>query len=521
MELERPYDGCGKCLVGLRRLSRKTDATSSPERQRDHVLSAAEADGGHIIAWADDWEVSGATNPMTRPKLGPWLRNEMGPYDGVVGAAVDRLGRNLVDCLNTGYMMRDTGKRLITYGHDGPWNLSDPNDENQFIAQAWGAQMELRSIQRRNRDQSEKARTSGRPHGKPSYGFEYVRLTPNGKVDHVRHSPTSYAEITNVAKRVLANPTRVTPWSEAARLTREKVLSPNDYLRALYGNKPNGSAWHGSTLRKMLRSKAALGYLMHGEEPVIGNDGHPVRLPGPKGEPLQGLWDYPTHIALVKILDGNASGPLSTPRAPKGSQLLSGRNLCPNCGYHMQVNASGRPEKGDKRKTYTCVARVRGFPGAENCRPAPTITASILDEKVTGWFLTEYGDLQIMETIYDPGNGIPERIAEIKASRERLRADRGAGLYDSPEDAEWYRDRFAQMTAEMTALRNEPVRAPGMVKIPTGRTIEDEWNKAPDDAARRELLEEFRIMVTVWPEGSPRRWYAGPQHGPERADGSF
>ncbi|MER5972311.1 hypothetical protein ABT112_21645 [Streptomyces sp. NPDC002055] len=46
-------------------------ATSSAERRREDVLVAAEAVGGHIIGWADDWEFSGATDPMTRPKLGP------------------------------------------------------------------------------------------------------------------------------------------------------------------------------------------------------------------------------------------------------------------------------------------------------------------------------------------------------------------------------------------------------------------------------------------------------------------
>ncbi|MFJ3914060.1 recombinase family protein [Streptomyces vinaceus] len=105
--MERPYDGCGKCLVGLRRLSRSSDITSSPGKQRDQVLAAVRAYGGHIIAWADDWEVSGATDPMQRPKLGPWLRGERGPYDGVAGAAVDRLERNVRDCLNTGFMMSE------------------------------------------------------------------------------------------------------------------------------------------------------------------------------------------------------------------------------------------------------------------------------------------------------------------------------------------------------------------------------------------------------------------------------
>lgn len=40
-------------------------ATSSRERQRDDVLAAASSVGGHIIGWADDWELSGATDPMT------------------------------------------------------------------------------------------------------------------------------------------------------------------------------------------------------------------------------------------------------------------------------------------------------------------------------------------------------------------------------------------------------------------------------------------------------------------------
>nr|PPQ55610.1 hypothetical protein C5F59_02075 [Streptomyces sp. QL37] len=117
--IERAYDGCGRCFVGVRRLSQMSASTFSPERQREDVLAAARAAGGHVIAWADDWEVSGATDPMTRPKLGPWSRNERGPYNGIAGAAVDRLGRNLFDCLNTGYMMRDAGLTLLTYGHDG------------------------------------------------------------------------------------------------------------------------------------------------------------------------------------------------------------------------------------------------------------------------------------------------------------------------------------------------------------------------------------------------------------------
>ena len=43
--LTTEYDGCGRCLVAVRRLSRKTDKTSSPQRQGDQDLQAA-ADAG-------------------------------------------------------------------------------------------------------------------------------------------------------------------------------------------------------------------------------------------------------------------------------------------------------------------------------------------------------------------------------------------------------------------------------------------------------------------------------------------
>ncbi|MGW0791978.1 hypothetical protein ACWD04_28080 [Streptomyces sp. NPDC002911] len=84
---------------------------------------------------------------------------------------MDRLGRNVVDCLNTGYKMRDEKKMLVTYGHDGPWELDDPADENRFTMEAWGAQMELRAIQRRNPRRHDKD-----PGRRPAEGQAVVRL---------------------------------------------------------------------------------------------------------------------------------------------------------------------------------------------------------------------------------------------------------------------------------------------------------------------------------------------------------
>jgi site-specific DNA recombinase len=131
--LTTEYDGCGRCLVAVRRLSRKTDKTSSPQRQGDQDLRASVDAGGHIIAWADDWEVSGATDPMTRKGLGPWLRGEMGPYDGIVAPTVDRVGRNVRDTLNTQTLLTGQGRVIVTADHAGVWDFTDGNQENEWL----------------------------------------------------------------------------------------------------------------------------------------------------------------------------------------------------------------------------------------------------------------------------------------------------------------------------------------------------------------------------------------------------
>lgn len=259
-EIERPYDGCGKCLLGIRRLSRMKGTTFSPENQRTDVLSATAAVGGRTVGWADDWEVSGATDPLTRPKPGSRLRDERGPYDGLVAAAVDRLGRNVVDCLNTGYKMCDEGKLLVTYGHDGPWELDDQIDESRLTMEAWGTQMELRAIQRRNRSATVKTRAAGRPKNKPSYGFRYVRVNMGGRIERVELHPHAAEVMRNIARRVLADPEHITASSEAARLNLEKELSPADHLAVMYGKPSKGSPWHPSTVKAIFLSEAALGY---------------------------------------------------------------------------------------------------------------------------------------------------------------------------------------------------------------------------------------------------------------------
>jgi hypothetical protein len=139
-----------------------------------------------------------------------------------------------------------------------------------------------------------------------------------------------------------------------------------------------------------------------------------------------------------------------------------------------------------------------------------------LDDLVEAWFLETYGAGIIMETVYDPGDGVPERIAELRAARERLRADRQTGLYDAADDERWFRRQYVEIGDEIEALEKEPRRAAGMVQRPTGETVADRWFNARDVQARKEILLDFRVRVTLFPTTSPVRWVVGALHGPER-----
>jgi site-specific DNA recombinase len=426
---------------------------------------------------------------LTRKGFGPWLRGEMGPYDGIAAASVDRVGRNVRDTLNTQALLTGQGRVVVTADHRQVWDFSDPNQENEWLVKAWGSQMELRAIQKRNRDEAVRARKAGEPKQRPAYGYVYVRLIPAGKVDHVEIDPVAAEVIREVARRILADETgKVTCATEAARLTREGVPVPSDRRAQLYGRTLSGASWTGKTVRYILHSEASLGYLMHGGRPVTGEDGRPVRIAAP-------LWDRPAHDALLEATAPRHAGS----RAPKGAHLLSGLVFCGNCGARLHV--SGKP---GQTSVYGCTGRILGVRESAGCRPAPAMRVAMLDAEVTGWFLACYGAGEVMRKVYDPGTGHGAQVAELEAVRRRLRDDRQAGLYDSADDADWYRAEYRRLGEEIGALKMLPERKPAMRMVPAGRTIAAEW-QAADDARRREMLAEFEVRVVLHPRDRAKR----------------
>jgi hypothetical protein len=416
----------------------------------------------------------------------------MGPYDGLVGPSVDRIGRNVRDALNTQVLLTSQGRMVVTADHVGVWDFSDQAQENDWLLKALGAQMELRAVQKRNRDETVRARENGEPKQRPSYGFRYVRLVPAGKVDHVAIDTVAAEVIRDVAERILgagedeSGRLAITCATEAARLTRAGIPSPSDRLAQLYGRPVAGKPWTAKTVKHILCSEAALGFLMHGGHPVTGKDGKPVRIAEP-------LWDRVTHNALKEKTAPRRSGS----RAPKGVRLLSGIAFCGKCGTRLYLTGRCGGE-GAYTGAYGCTARVRGIPLAADCRPAPNIGVADLDAQVSAWFLARYGAGEVMRKVYDPGTGHAAEIAELEATRARMRGERQAGLYDDAHGTEWFRAEYRRIGGEIAALKALPERQPGMRLVSAGRTVGQEWETA-DDARRREMLSEFEVRVVLHP----------------------
>ncbi|TWS23480.1 recombinase family protein [Tsukamurella sputi] len=73
----------------LVRLSRVTDATTSPERQLAACQELCQARGYDVVGVAEDVDVSaGKSSPFDRPQLGRWLRDPA-QYDVIVFFHVD------------------------------------------------------------------------------------------------------------------------------------------------------------------------------------------------------------------------------------------------------------------------------------------------------------------------------------------------------------------------------------------------------------------------------------------------
>lgn len=225
-------------ILGVTRLSRLTDETTSPERQRQYPHKWAEVHGGTVVHITEDLGVSGAVSPFERPELGPWLTDDPPQeWDVLVAWRLDRIGRNALDTLLLLQWLEQRGKRLVTVA-DG-LDTAGPMAKAFITLAAVFAEMERAVMVERAREGKAALKAAGRwTGGRITYGHKAedgFLVEDSGRADDVRWM------VEKVDKA---------GWN-AARIARE--------LTERGKPAPLGGAWTRTSVRNLLANPALIG----------------------------------------------------------------------------------------------------------------------------------------------------------------------------------------------------------------------------------------------------------------------
>ncbi|MFJ4768445.1 recombinase family protein [Streptomyces uncialis] len=316
-------------VVGALRLSKYTDASTSPEVQTDFIYEASRGVGGEIVGWANDVDVSALkTTPWERKQLRHWL-DRPEEWDVLIWQRMDRAVRSMSDMADLGRFAREHGKRLIFASGPGGGRLeldfSSPISELIMMFLAFAAQLEGQTIMERNRGAAAHLQSLGRwGGGVIPYGTIPVRHTfADGNEGWWlgRDRDTTWPIIKGMVQMAISGAGYA---AIEGRLIEDASITPKNH-RARLATPPRPadpeSRWRATTVRGILRSPALRGYQCREDGSVVRDGtGNPVRA----GEALV---DDETWFLLQAALD-LLSHPNATPVRRKDGHPLLGVLQC-------------------------------------------------------------------------------------------------------------------------------------------------------------------------------------------------
>lgn len=463
-------------VLGAVRLSRLTDESTSPVRQRERIEWWAQGNGATVTYVSEDLDTSGAVSPFKRDSLGPWLtETPPQPWDVLVAWKLDRISRSSMDTEMLLKWCIDHGKRIVC--------VDDAIDTDTQMGQMWVklasifAEVERNAIKERVVQSRKKLRSEARWGGEAvHYGLKPEKLDGGGWT--LVHD----AEAVQVIRRVLADVYRGdSVQSIADALTSEGVPSSRDRLRQLRGKPMMGSAWSTTTLHRLLESKTLLGYTSHNGE------ADPSVL---KTEPIITATEY---RELQTIL-GERRKPKRVNRTGKASPLL-GVAVCYVCDSTLHHRSA--EVKGNRYRYYYC-------PGKD--KHAGNMPAGELEALLEEVFLDQLGDIEIHETRVIPASDHTEELENAKLALEDIAQAMGKASSAAVRAA--LAAQIADLDSLITNLELLPVEPARTEPVPTGVTYGDRWEA---DTDHRRLLLDSGIRLRAMLEGKGRGKNQGGQ----------
>lgn len=462
------------------RLSRLTDESTSPERQRIECEKFCVGKGWEIISHAEDFVSAGKSSPFDRSQLGSWLDRPQ-EYDTIVFYRLDRIVRKMTDLSD-----------LIRWSEDHDVNLVSATETHFDLSTQFGkviaqlvasfAEMELEGIRERTASSYHHLQRGGKwTGGVPPWGY-LPKQDDNGDWRLVQ-DPVTVPLIHSIVERVLDGET-ATRIAESLNRTGPEGnrlhLTQKDRFAQHQGRDVRGYKWHSAGLKRSLSNPTLLGHVVV-REPILDSQGRAKRakngdrllgeetvLRNDDGSPVvraEPILTREVFDRLQKELQGRENRKEPTKRT---TSLLLGVVYCAACGlpaYKLQGGKGRSPR-------YRCRSVQDGQP----CSPFPSVTVPYMDEAVTRILLGLLGESERLARVWDAGEDTSGELAEVNASLTDL-----AGLLLSPT----YRPGTPQravldkniedLEARRSELASVTSRAAGWVWQPTGDTFADWW----------------------------------------------
>ncbi|MBI3217854.1 MAG: recombinase family protein [Mycobacterium sp.] len=482
------------------RLSRVTDATTSPERQIAACRELCSARGYDVVGVAEDLDISaGKTTPFDHPQLGKWLSDPT-RYDVIVFFRVDRIVRRLFDLADLADLIRWSRQHSVTLvsATESHFDLSTDFGDIIALLVAKVAEMELEAISERNASAFRHNYSKGKYRGGvPPWGYIPQRDEESGEWRLVQ-DPLQVNVINEVVDRVLkGEPLR----SVAHDLTDRNILTPKYRFAQVRGREVAGYGWHSAGLKRALTSPTLLGRVVTreivtdaqgrvqrdakgrkkfgSEMLVVGDDGSPIV----RTEPIvsRDIFDR-----LAVELSGRENRKEPTKRSSGLLLRVIYCGVCDRPAYRLKGAVGRKPR-------YRCSSAQHREPCANR-----TIDLEWAEAEVERRILANLGPLERRQRVWRVGNDHTSELDEINELLSDLTGQLGTGAFKrGTPQRERLDKRIHALTERQGELSSVPVEPAGWVYEPTGELFSDWWEEQ-DTEARNVWLRQmgFRIVWT-------------------------
>jgi DNA invertase Pin-like site-specific DNA recombinase len=228
--------------LGARRLSNRTDESTSIERQGEQIDLCARSHEIDLVGLTEDSDVSGAISPFVRKDLGPWLTDpaKIAQWDVLIVAKLDRLTRSIIHFHELVSWLDRNGKSLISVAESLDLSTSVGRMFANLLAMF--AQFERERASERRKEAYELAKRNGwYDGGRYPYGYRPVKVDSHWELEE---HPENAATLRWIADQVLKGESR----SSIARALKAKGIP------APFG----GETWSRDTVARVLQRSSEL-----------------------------------------------------------------------------------------------------------------------------------------------------------------------------------------------------------------------------------------------------------------------